>query len=123
MRRVSCAMDPLGFAFENFDAVGAWRDKDEDQDIDASGTLPDGQSFHGPAELRSILKNKPELFARSLVRKMLTYALGRGLEPFDSQTVYERTGRLRAHDYRFTAMVQEIVRSEPFRMRRTNGVK
>jgi hypothetical protein len=124
----SCAvcharMDPLGFALENFDAVGAWRDRDEDHEIDASGILPDGKSFTGAAELRVILKAKPELFARSLVRKMLTYALGRGLEPYDARAVHEITARLQAHDYKFSSLILEVVRSEPFRMRRARGVE
>src|SRR5207253_3837822 len=72
-------MDPIGFAFENFDAIGAYRERDGQSPIDPSGELPDGQKFDGPAGLKSILKGKKELFARSLAEKMLTYALGRGL--------------------------------------------
>jgi len=124
----SCAvchtrMDAIGFALENFDAIGAWRDRDEDHEIDASGVLPGGKAFSGAAELKSILAAKPELFARSLVRKMLTYAVGRGLEAYDTQTVAEITERLQAQDYKFSALVLEIVRSEPFQMRRAQGVE
>ena len=115
-------MDPLGFALENFDAVGAWRDKDEEREIDASGVLPGGQKFAGAAELRSILKSRPESFARSMARKMLTYALGRGLEAYDTQAVYEIAARMKAADYKFSSLVLEVVRSEPFRMRRSRGV-
>src|SRR5581483_10916153 len=71
-------MDPIGFAFENYDAIGSFRQKDGQFDIDPSGVLPDGRKFQGPAELKTILKEKQELFARSLAEKMLTYALGRG---------------------------------------------
>ena len=116
-------MDPLGFALENYDAIGAWRDSDEEREIDASGVLPGGQKFTGAAELRGVLAARPELFARSLLRKMLTYALGRGLEPYDTQTVYEATGRLKARDYKFSALVLEIVQSEPFQMRRGKGAE
>jgi hypothetical protein len=124
----SCAvcharMDPLGFAFENFDAIGAWRDRDDEHEIDPSGVLPGGQKFAGAAELRALLAARPELFARSLVRKMLTYALGRGLEAYDTQTVAEIAERLKAQDYRFSALVLEIVRSEPFQMRRARGTE
>ncbi|HEY1601973.1 MAG TPA: DUF1592 domain-containing protein [Pirellulales bacterium] len=124
----SCAscharMDPLGFALENFDAVGAWRDRDDDHEINASGTLPGGKSFSGGAELRDILKARPELFARSLVRKMLTYALGRGLEAYDTQAVYDITSHLKTQEYKFSSLVLDVVRSEPFQMRRAQGVE
>ena len=80
-------MDPLGFAFENYDAIGTFRTKDGKFPIDPSGTLPDGKSFKGPAELKAILKGKKDLFARCLTEKMLTYALGRGLEYYDRPAV------------------------------------
>jgi hypothetical protein len=119
----SCAscharMDALGFAFENYDAVGAFRSKDGGFPIDPSGTLPDGRSFKGPAELKAILKSKKELFGRCLTEKMLTYALGRGLEPYDRPAVDKITAALARDDYRFSTLVLEIVRSEPFRLRR-----
>ena len=82
-------MDPIGFAFENYDAIGAWRDKDGGFAIDASGELPDGQSFQGPAELKAILKDKKDQFSRCLTEKVLTYALGRGLEYYDRCAVDE----------------------------------
>jgi mono/diheme cytochrome c family protein len=119
----SCAacharMDALGFAFENFDAIGALRTKDGDFAIDPSGTLPDGQSFKGPAELKTVLKGKKDLFARCLAEKMLTYALGRGLEPYDRPGVEKITAALARDDYRFSTLVLEIARSDPFRLRR-----
>jgi hypothetical protein len=119
----SCAvcharMDPLGFAFENFNAIGAFRTKDGDFPIDPSGTLPDGRSFKGPAELKAVLKGKKELFGRCLTEKMLTYALGRGVESYDRPAVDKITAALARDDYRFSTLVLEIARSDPFRLRR-----
>jgi mono/diheme cytochrome c family protein len=114
-------MDPLGFGFENFDAVGAWRDRDGQFPIDPSGTLPGGQSFKGPAELKALLKTKQEAFSRCLSEKMLTYALGRGLEAYDKCAVDQITGALAGNGYRFTTLVLEIVKSDPFQMRRKRG--
>lgn len=111
-------MDPLGFGLENFDAVGAWRTEDGKFAIDASGTLPDGRSFKGPQELRAILKADRDAFAAGLTEKLLTYALGRGLERYDRAAVKQITERLAAEDYRFSALVLEIVKSLPFQMRR-----
>jgi mono/diheme cytochrome c family protein len=122
----SCAvchthMDALGFAFENFNAVGAFRTKDGTFPIDPAGTLPDGRSFKGPAELKAILKGKKDLFARCLTEKMLTYALGRGVEPYDRPTVETIVAALGRNDYRFSTLVTEIAKSEPFRLRRGKG--
>jgi mono/diheme cytochrome c family protein len=111
-------MDPLGFGLENFDAVGAWRALDGKFPIDASGTLPDGRKFTGPVELRTILEGNREAFARCLSTKLLTYALGRGLEQYDTKTVKLIASRLPAKDYRFSALVLEIVKSLPFQSRR-----
>lgn len=111
-------MDPLGFGLENFDPIGRWREKDGEFPIDATGNLPDGRSFHGPAGLREILGSEREAFAKALTSKLLTYALGRGLEPYDRRTVRMIARRLPQHDYRFSGLVLEIVNSVPFRMRR-----
>ncbi|HVD92742.1 MAG TPA: DUF1592 domain-containing protein [Vicinamibacterales bacterium] len=111
-------MDPLGFGLENFDAVGAWRTTDGKFPIDASGFLPDGDEFHGPEELRTVLKNQQQDFARCLTSKLLTYALGRGLERYDTRTVRQIADRLPAHGYKFSALVLEIVNSLPFQQRR-----
>jgi mono/diheme cytochrome c family protein len=111
-------MDPLGFGLENFDAVGAWRTTDGKFPIDASGFLPDGDEFHGPEELRTVLKNQRQDFARCLTSKLLTYALGRGLERYDTRTVRQIADRLPAHDYKFSALVLEIVNSLPFQQQR-----
>ena len=111
-------MDPLGFGLENFDAVGAWRTVDGNVPVDASGLLPDGRRFSGPEELMTILKADRDVFARALTSKLLTYALGRGLERYDASTVRLIASRLPAHDYRFSGLVLEIVNSLPFRSRR-----
>jgi hypothetical protein len=110
-------MDPIGFAFENYDAIGRWRDKDGKFDIDPAGVLPDGKQFNGPAELKKILKNKKDLFARSLSEKILTYALGRGLEYYDRCAVDKIVTALDKKDYRFSVLLAEVVNSEPFLMR------
>ena len=111
-------MDPLGFGLENFDAVGAWRSLDGKFPIDATGTLPDGDSFTGPVELAAILKEGREPFARAITSKLMTYALGRGLERYDTRTVKLIASRLPARDYKFSALVLEIVNSLPFQSRR-----
>jgi hypothetical protein len=111
-------MDPLGFAFENFDGIGAWRDKDGAFPIDASGTLPNGQTFQGPAQLKGILKNQREAFCRCLTEKMLTYALGRGMETYDKCTVDHIVAVLAKSNYQFSTLIVEVVRSDPFQMRR-----
>lgn len=122
-RNPTCAscharMDPLGFGLENFDAVGAWRASDGKFAIDASGSLPDGRSFQGPGGLKTILEADRGVFAQCLTSKLLTYALGRGLEGYDRATVKEITRKLAANDYRFSSLVLEIVTSRPFQMRR-----
>jgi hypothetical protein len=119
----SCAtchqrMDPLGFGFENFDAIGGWRTRDGKHDIDPGGVLPTGQTFNGPAELRVILKQRPDDFAKCLADKMLTYALGRGTERYDRCAVEEIARAMKKNDYRFSTLVIEIVKSDPFQKRR-----
>ena len=111
-------MDPLGFAFENYNAIGAFRAKDGNFDIDSSGTLPDGRSFKGPAELKAILKDKKELFSRNLAEKMLTYSLGRGVEYYDKPTIDRIAAELARNNYKFSTLVVEIAKSDPFRLRR-----
>lgn len=114
-------MDAIGFGLENYDAVGRWRTRDGNSEIDASGTLPGGKSFRGPAELRGILKEQKELFVRNLAEKMLTYALGRGLESYDKCNVDTIAASVARSGYRFSALVTAVVMSEPFRMRRGDG--
>ncbi len=119
----SCAschakMDPLGFGFENFDAVGAWRDKDGNFPIDPSGNLPSGESFRGSEDLKALLKGRSAQFTHSLSEKLLTYALGRGLEYYDACAVDTIAQRVAEDGYRFSRLVVEIVKSEPFRKRK-----
>ena len=106
-------MDPIGFAFENFDAVGAWREFDGAFPIDASGELPDGRRFNGPKELIAILKTE-ETFPRTVVEKMLTFALGRGLEYYDKCATDEILAAAQKADFRFSALVVAVVMSDPF---------
>jgi hypothetical protein len=111
-------MDPLGFGFENFDAIGGWRTEDGKFTIDASGVLPDGKKFNGPAELKKVLLGKEEQFRRCLTEKLLTYALGRGVEAADRPAVEKISKAVAADHNRFNRMVLEIVESDPF-LRRT----
>jgi mono/diheme cytochrome c family protein len=114
-------MDPIGFAFENFDAVGAWRDRDGTAPIDASGVLPDGRKFDGPAGLRRLLRADKEVFVRCLAEKMLTYALGRGLEPYDRRAVNRIVEVMGKENDRFSVLLTEVVKSDPFQKRTTPG--
>ena len=112
-------MDPIGFAFENYDAIGRYRTKDNSLPIDASGKLETGEPFGNAADLRSILLNqKREYFTRCITEKMLTYALGRGLEYYDKRTIDGIVVRLKGNNYRFNELVQGIVTSLPFDMKR-----
>ena len=120
---VSCAschdrIDPLGFGLENYDAIGAWRTEDKGQAVDSSGVLPDGSSFSGPAELRQILTSRKDEFARCLAEKMLTYALGRGLEDYDEPVLNDILEAIAEKDYRFSELVYQIARSLPFTKQR-----
>lgn len=114
-------MDDLGFGFENFDAIGRWRDTAGNKPVDASGKLPTGETFSGPLELVKILKTRDKQFSRCITEKMLTFALGRGLEYYDECTVDKIIDALSRDEYRFNTLVMEIVRSDPFLMRRIDG--
>ncbi len=112
-------MDPIGFGFENFDAIGAWRDKEQEFAIDSSGKLTTGESFNGPGELKTLLlSQKREDFVRCLSEKLLVYALGRGLEYYDKCAVQEISKSVVKGDYKFSALIFAIVKSAPFQMRR-----
>jgi hypothetical protein len=111
-------MDPLGFGLENYDAIGKWRTTDGAFPVDASGVLPGGASFSGPAELRQVLNGMLPEFSRTLTEKMLIYALGRGLERYDRRTILEITDKLETSGYGMQTLVGEIVRSLPFHSRR-----
>jgi hypothetical protein len=112
-------MDPLGFALENFDAVGKWRSKDRlaGTPIDASGELPDGTFVNGPDDLRKALTAKPEQFVQTLTEKLMTYALGRTVEHHDMPIVRAIVRDGAADNYRFSSLVMRIVNSAPFQMR------
>ena len=115
-------MDPPGFALEQFDAVGRFRTRTAaNTPIDASGELPDGTRFDGAAGLRVALVSKPERFVGTLAEKLLTYALGRGLEHYDAPAVRAIVREAAANDYRFASLVVGIVKSMPFRMRRAES--
>ncbi len=109
-------MDPLGFAFENFDAIGAWRERDGEHAIDPSGKMPDGRSFSGPGELKQMLM-QGDNFSRTVTEKMLTFALGRGLEYYDKCAVDEIVAALKQNDHRLSALILEVIKSRPFQMR------
>jgi hypothetical protein len=123
----SCAvchqqMDALGFGLENFDGIGAWRDRDGRFEIDPAGRLPGGVGFTSPAELmQALAERKRGDFCRCLAEKMLTYALGRGLATYDRCAVRHVLQRLEAADYRFSALVTGIVTSDPFLLREAKG--
>jgi hypothetical protein len=116
-------IDPVGFALENFDVDGAWRDETrEGLPIDAAGVLFDGRSVDGPVELREALLADPELFATTVTEKLLIYALGRGLEPADRAVVRSIVRNAAEQDYSLAAIVLGIVDSYPFRMRTNTAV-
>ena len=111
-------IDPPGFALENFDSVGQWRDKDPDgAPLDVAGTLADGSKVSGPVALREAILSRPDAFVTVVTEKMLTYALGRGLEPSDMPVVRRIVKRAAQNDYRLSSIVMGIVESAPFQMR------
>lgn len=111
-------MDPIGFALENYNAIGAFRWKDGELSIDATAELPDGTILRGVADLTQVVKDRKQQFLRCLTEKMLIYALGRGLEYYDRSTVDRIVAQLEAGGYRSSVMIMEIVKSDPFRLRR-----
>jgi len=112
-------MDPIGLATENFDAVGRFRTLEDGMPVDASGGLPDGATFNGVEGLRAGLLRRPELFVGTMTEKLLTYAIGRGLEPADAAAVRAIERGSRAADYRFSSLILGVVNSAPFQMRRS----
>ena len=112
-------IDPAGFALEHFDAIGRWREFDESYNpIDASGVLPDGTVFDGAAGLRAALVGRPERFAATVTEKLLTYALGRGVEYYDMPAVRRILRGASADGYRMHEIILGVVRSDPFQLRR-----
>jgi hypothetical protein len=121
----SCAachgrMDPLGFSLENYDATGKWRTQDGKFPIDPSGQFPNGQGFADSAGMKELLKDNMPQFAGCLAEKMLTYALGRGVESYDRRTVQDLVRQMAAHDYRMQSLILGIVHSAPFQQRHNN---
>lgn len=117
-------MDPLGFALENFDGTGKWRTTSgpENTPIDSSGVLPEGTKFNGPAELRRILLQRREQFVLVVTEKLLTYALGRGVEHYDEPAAREILRQAAPGNYRWSSIVQGIIKSTPFQMRRSRSL-
>jgi hypothetical protein len=114
-------IDPLGFALENFDAVGAWRELDAGGAVDASGRLPDGTALHGAGELRAALVADPRVFASTFVEKLMIYAIGRGLTAYDMPVVRGILREAESDGYRFESLVLGVVDSPAFRMRTKAG--
>jgi hypothetical protein len=113
------AMDPLGFALENFDAVGAWRVQEADVPIDASAQLADGTKVEGVAGLRKAILNRPEVFLGTVTEKLLTYALGRGLDYRDMPAVRRIVSTAGRDNYKFSTLILGVVHSTAFQMRTT----
>jgi hypothetical protein len=114
-------MDPIGFGLENFDAAGAWRTHDGKFPVDSTGTLPNGQSFTGAAGLKQILLGQSARFTRQFSEQLLTFALGRGLEPADRPAVERIHQHLTARGNKLSALVEAIVESDPFQKRTKEG--
>ena len=114
-------MDPIGFSLENFDAVGTWRTTFAGEPIDASGVLPDGSAFDGPTGLRDMLLSRPADFVGTVTEKLMTYALGRGVEYYDMPTVRRIVREAETADYRWSAVILGIIKSAPFQMRRSES--
>ena len=110
-------MDPLGFALENFDAIGAWRTREAGVAIDASGQLADGSKVDGVVALRNALVARSDVFVRTLTEKLMTYAIGRGLQYYDMPVVRDIVRKAERQDYRFSGIIMGIVTSPPFQMR------
>ena len=112
-------IDPVGFALENYDAIGRFRTMEGAKPVDATGGLPDGSKFVGVAGLEAQLLKRPEIFVGTLTEKLLTFALSRGLEHYDAPAVRKVVRAARAEKWQFSAMICGIVKSTPFRMRRS----
>ena len=116
-------IDPAGFALENFDAIGRWREVDDSFNrIDASGALPDGSTFNGVAELRSALTRQPDRFVHTVTERLMTYALGRGVEFYDMPAVRRILADAAPAGYRMQAIILGVVNSYPFQYRRVDAV-
>jgi len=116
-------MDPIGFAMENFDAIGRWRDKDGDNPIDTSGVFPDGTKFDGMAGLKKVLLSHPDQFVSTIAEKLLMYGVGRNLQYYDAPSVRAILHQSAANRYTFESLVLGVVKSTPFQMRAAGGTK
>ena len=112
------AMDPIGFSLENYDAVGKWRREFANKRIDASGTMPDGREFDGPAGLRELLLGQPADFVGTIAEKLLIYALGRGLEYYEMPAVRGIVRNAAREEYSWSSVIMGVIESDPFQMRR-----
>ena len=112
-------MDPVGFALENFDAVGRWRAAEDRKPVDASGGLPDGRTVTGVGGLELGLSERPELFAATVAEKLLIFALGRGVESYDQPAIREIVRRAEKNQYRFSSLILGLVNSAPFQLRKS----
>ena len=112
-------IDPPGFSLENFDAVGRWRTVEEGKLVDASGGLPDGSKFTGVSGLEDGLLNRPEVFVTTLTEKLFTFALGRGVEPYDAPAIRQIVREAQPADYRFSSIIIGLTKSTPFTMRKS----
>jgi hypothetical protein len=110
-------MDPLGFAFENFDGIGKWRTREANIPINASGTFPNGGKFDGPAEFVNGLVSQREEFVRTFADKLLTYALGRGADYYDQPAIRRIVREAAPGNYRWSSVILGVVKSAPFQMR------
>jgi hypothetical protein len=112
-------MDPLGFALENYDGIGEWRTKDGGSDVDASGKLPDGTQFEGPAGLKKVLvTTRRDEFVSTVTEKLLTYGLGRGVEYYDMPALRAIMRQAEENHYRLKDLIMGVITSAPFQMRR-----
>ncbi len=116
-------MDPVGFALENYDAVGRWREFEDGADIDVSGGLPDGSEFIGVGPLEKGLLERPELFVKTLSQKLMTFALGRGVEPYDAPAIRKVIREAEQNDFSFSSIIVGITKSVPFQMREKSDPK
>jgi Protein of unknown function (DUF1592)/Protein of unknown function (DUF1588)/Protein of unknown function (DUF1585)/Protein of unknown function (DUF1595)/Protein of unknown function (DUF1587) len=122
----SCAgchrkIDPLGFALDNYDPIGAWRESTPDRPLDVSGVLPTGEKVNGASDLKKVLLSRKDDFARNLVERMLVYSLGRELESGDECAIRESLADLKKNDYRFAVLIRGVIHSVPFRERRVKN--
>ena len=110
-------MDPIGLALENFDLVGTWRERDGKLDIDATGELVDGTPLHGITDVRNAVLSRSEVFVTTATEKLMTYALGRTIEPYDMATVRAIVRRAARNDYKFSSIILGVIESPAFKMK------